>query len=200
MPGYKGIENFKDGAYDQHEFVSPWTRSAGNLDADVMILLQDWSSSDVLNGALDHEAASLGYTPSLPTNRNLIELVKRHFGLKIAETYVTNLFVFIKLGGISARIPLRDAVTSASLYAVPQIKIIKPKIAICVGALTFNALRRACGEPVVNLKRAESAAFSIGSVRVCGVPHTGGLGTASMGGLAAVDKFWSAAARELLPR
>ena len=42
-PPYKYIGDYHGGAYEC-EFVSPYTKSAGNRDAKLMVLLQDWSS------------------------------------------------------------------------------------------------------------------------------------------------------------
>ena len=41
--GYKGIGEYHDGLYEC-DFVSPYTKSAHNLDADIVIVLQDWAS------------------------------------------------------------------------------------------------------------------------------------------------------------
>ena len=43
--GYKGIGEYHDGAYEC-DFVSPYTKSAQNLDADIMLILQDWCGDD----------------------------------------------------------------------------------------------------------------------------------------------------------
>ena len=40
----------------------------------------------------------------------------------------------------------RDFVRAANEFALPQIQIVEPKIVICLGLATFNALRRACAE------------------------------------------------------
>ena len=45
--GYKGIGEYHDGAYEC-DFVSPYTKSAENLDADIMLILQDWRGDDYL--------------------------------------------------------------------------------------------------------------------------------------------------------
>lgn len=50
-PGYKCIGDFHDGRYEC-DYVSPYTRSAHNVDADVMILLQDWASDKVLSAKI----------------------------------------------------------------------------------------------------------------------------------------------------
>ena len=51
--GYHGIGEFHCGAYEC-DFVTPYTKSAQNLDADVMLVLQDWCSVDYLE-CIDHD-------------------------------------------------------------------------------------------------------------------------------------------------
>ncbi|MDP2373283.1 hypothetical protein, partial [Reyranella sp.] len=41
---YRRIEEFHDGFYDKHNWVSPWTISACNVDSPIMIVGQDWAS------------------------------------------------------------------------------------------------------------------------------------------------------------
>ena len=190
LPGYYCLSDFHDGAYDRHEYVSPWTISANNADADLMILLQDWSSSDSLNGDLDTDALNLGYTPSLATNVSLIDLVKKHFGCEIDATYVTNLFVFIKKGGMSASIPMGDMKYCAEHYAVPQVEIVAPRLALCVGLNTFNALRLARGARRVRVAEATNRPFLINSTQVCWAPHTGYWGNRNAGGPDKIDEIW----------
>lgn len=61
----------------------------------------------------------------------------KHLKLKLKDTYATNLFPFIKMGGMSANIPIKDMRKSAKDFTLPMIEIIKPKIAIALGRKTF---------------------------------------------------------------
>lgn len=105
--GYSQIGDYHGGIYEC-EHVSPYTKSAGNVDADVFILLQDWSSHYRLSGPRDDDAVGSGHTSALPTNRNLTRLLDQHFGLTLQQTYGTNLFPFIKSGSLTRRIPKSD--------------------------------------------------------------------------------------------
>ena len=96
-PGYHSIAEFHDGVYEC-EHVSPYTKSAGNVDAEVMVLLQDWSGADSLSRAIDVGARDLGYTPKEPTNKNLQRLLLSTFGLQLKDIFATNLFPFVKPG------------------------------------------------------------------------------------------------------
>lgn len=191
-PGYKCIGDYHSGAYEC-DFVSPYTKSAGNVDAEIMVMLQDWSSDDSLSGKFDEPSAKLGHTPSLPTNPNLSRLLNETFGLGLRDVYGTNLFPFVKLGGMSESILHADLVKAARQFALPQISIVNPKLVICLGLVTFNALRRACDlKPCSNMHSAIDSHFSIDAVRVWCQAHTGALGqnNRNKGGVNHVSDDW----------
>src|SRR5919106_7059859 len=100
-PGYRCIGDYHGGVYEC-DFVSPYTRSAQNVDAKLMILLQDWSCDAVLSGDFLPERVTIGHDPRRVTNRRLQDLLQRHFGLKLKNVYATNVFPFVKLGAMSA--------------------------------------------------------------------------------------------------
>ena len=190
--GYKRIGDYQRGAYEC-QYVSPFTKSAGNVDAEVFVLLQDWSSDDSLRLGLDDETVTLGHTPSLATNRNLMRLLRSAFGLTLADTYATNLFPFIKLGPMNAPIPQRDLIRAAREFALPQIQIVRPKIVICLGLVTFKAMQRACGLPTSQkMDIAIRSPFKYDSVSIWCQAHTGGLGqnTRNRGGVDRVTSDW----------
>lgn len=145
LPGYARLADYADGAFDKNcDFVSPYSKGAHNYDADVMILLQDWSSDDALRRSTG--PSELGRDPSLPTNKTLERLLESALGLSLEDTYATNLFPFIKAGSLSARIPFADLVLAATEFALPQIRIIAPRLVVCLGKNTFNAMRVAASE------------------------------------------------------
>ena len=60
----------EDYGYDFREYVSPYTKGAGNPESSVMIVLQDWASHEgLVSRGLDPEIVKLGRDPSLLTNR-----------------------------------------------------------------------------------------------------------------------------------
>lgn len=192
-PGYNTIADYHDGAYEC-DHVSPYTRSAGNLEADVFILLQDWVSHDFLAGPVDADLIRYGRKPSLPTNRNLDRLLETHLGIEIGLTYATNLFPFIKPGGMTARISSRDLVLAAEKYALPQIEIVQPRVVIALGLAVYNALARALGQtPASRLDDAVPTPISHVRSRIWCQAHTGGLGQANRnrGGVDRVHADWA---------
>ena len=197
-PGYGCISDYHGGAYEC-DFVSPYTKSAENVDASVMVVLQDWSSHEWLVGPRHSEVEKLGRMPSLPTNRNLEALLLQHFGLHLAETYATNLFPFVKRGSMTAPIRMKDLVCAAREFALPQIQIVEPALVICLGKACVNALRIASGhDPAPSLEAAVNQPFSIGVSDVWCQAHTGAIGQniRNRGGVNRVTEDWSRMASE----
>jgi uracil-DNA glycosylase len=176
-PDYKCIGDYCEGRYEC-DFVSPYTRSAGNIDAELMILLQDWSSDVVLSGPYLHARCTVGHDPCRVTNKRLKDLLQRHFGLELKDVYATNVFPFVKLGAISAPIPMRDLVRAAHEFALPQIGIVGPRLAVCLGKAAFDAVALAAGSRRSrSLADAIASPFEIGSTQVWCQAYTGQLGT-----------------------
>lgn len=189
-PGYNCIGDYHAGAYEC-DLVSPYTKSAGNVDAEIMVMLQDWASDEALRGPLHEPSMKLGHTPSRPTNRNLIRLLDRTFGITLHDTYGTNLFPFVKLGGMSVPIHQADLVAAARQFALPQIRIINPRLVISLGLVTFNALRQASNlAPSSDLNSAIESPFNIGPTTVWCQTHTGRLVNRNKGGVDRVSEDW----------
>ena len=190
--GYRGIGSYHCGKYEC-DHVSPYTKSAGNVDADIFVMLQDWSSHKDLNRGFSRDIQRHGYTPNFPTNVRLIELLKSVFGVELSNTYATNLFPFVKQGPMNARIPASDMRRAAREFAIPQVEIVSPKIVICLGLPTFRAMQAECGERRSrSIPDALANPFSLGSSEVWCQAHTGGLGraTRNRGGVDRVTADW----------
>jgi restriction system protein len=201
-PGYACVGDFHCGAYEC-DHVSPYTKSAGNEDSPIMVVLQDWSSEDRLRSTLDREAMELGHSPGLLTNRNLIALLDQHLNLNLGDVFATNLFPFVKPGGLSAAIPQADLVRAAGEFAIPQIKIVDPVIVICLGARVYDAIRKVQGLKLVNgMSERIKSPFSIGGSQVWCQSHTGALGTnnRNRSGVDRVNADWEGMAEEFRSR
>jgi uracil-DNA glycosylase len=191
--GYGCIGDYHGGAYEC-DFVSPYSKTAGNVDAEIMVMLQDWSSHEAMEKEpFDEETAKLGYTPLLRTNHTLSKLLHETFGITLHDVYGTNLFPFIKQGKMSARIRQADLIKAAREFALPQISIVGPKLVICLGLVTFNALRQSHD---LNTRRplqlAMNSPFNIGRSMVWCQAHTGVLGqnNRNRGGADRVSHDW----------
>lgn len=191
LPGHRSISDYHRGAYEC-DFVSPWTKSASASDADLMIVAQDWASDKYLAGPFRACLVEHGHDPHLPTNINLIDLLLRHFGLRFDQVYATNLFPFVKPGAMNFRIPARDLLFCATEFLLPQVDIVRPKLVICLGVRTFNAISNATGRASVpNVAAMVGSGFRIGSSLVAGVAHPGSLGMNARG-RSQVDADWKA--------
>ena len=198
-PGYMCIGDYHAGIYEC-DLVSPYTKTAGNIDADVLVMLQDWASDEFLKGPFHEPSAMLGHTPTLPTNRNLKRLLSINFGLTLQEIYGTNIFPFVKLGGMSASIRQADLIRAARQFALPEIQIVQPKLVVCLGLVTSNALRKSCdlgASPTVGSAIEEP--FDIGEARVWCQAHTGapGQNNRNKGGVDRVSADWKRMAADV---
>lgn len=195
---YHHLHSFEGGKWDC-EHVVPWTKSACNLDASLMIIGQDWASEAFLKDPKYNSPERIkarteaGQDEYLPTNRRLKSFLKTHFATPFAETYAIDVLVFIKPGAMTGNVPMKDMLYCAETYALPQIQIVQPVMALCLGSKTFNSLRRALGRSDLALREAcEPTAHTIyNGTEIYGVPHTGGLGHAAAGGMENVDGIWS---------
>jgi restriction system protein len=196
-PGYWNLSEIWDGNYEC-DYVSPFTKGAHNLDTGIFVMLQDWCSeggtSANYDGANDRSIErEIGYTPNLATNRNLTRLLQTHFELPngIPDVYGTNVFPFIKPGGMSAPIPWADLQRAAQEFALPQIEAVQPKLVIALGKACFNALQGAAGVSCSSsLAQAIAEPFPYGATRIWCQAHTG-WGARHRGGAQQVEKDWA---------
>lgn len=194
--GYKNIGDFEGGAYES-EWVSPYTKSASNVDASILVLLLDWSSEGHLMKATPSERrdmAVLGHTPGLDTNVNLRRLLMAHLGQRIEDTFATNLFPFIKPTTMSEKIPPAILEMAAIEFAIPQIQIVNPKLVVCLGKDVFNSMRSLNSlRPIANLNEARASAFDAWGTTFWCQAHTGYFGTMTREreGAGTIDRDWA---------
>lgn len=176
--GYECIGDYHNGVYEC-DFVSPYTRGACNVDAKLMVLLQDWASDDVLKGAIVPDRLNLGHDPTRRTNIQLKHLLKEYFQLELEDIYATNVFPFIKKGEMNSPIKPKDLKRAAEEFALPQMRIVAPRLAVCLGESAFNAIAEASGRPPSkNIEEAiDSSPFRVGATWVWCQSHTSQQGT-----------------------
>jgi hypothetical protein len=68
--------------------------------------------------------------------------------------YATDAFVFVKPAGMAAFIPPKDMQISTTRFTFEEIRIIRPKMVICIGGATCNAFRLALSPPYLPIKHA----------------------------------------------
>jgi restriction system protein len=194
---YNCIGDYHRGVYEC-DFVSPYTRSAGNVDAALMVFLQDWASDDVLSGLVLPARFTVGHDPRRRTNQRLCELLRQHFGLALEEVYATNVFPFVKAGSVSASIRKQDLVRAAREFALPQIKIVRPRLAVCLGKAAFSAVEIAANRRgAKSLADAIASPFELGETQVWCQAHTGQQGTnyRNRNGVDRVTRDWACMAQ-----
>jgi restriction system protein len=140
-------------------------------------MLQDWSSAEFLSKAWSESSAVLGREPSLPTNRTLDRLLREHLALDIGDTYGTNLFPFIKPGGIAGGIRMSELRRAAREFGWPQIEVVAPRLVIALGLDVYRALAQESGYPRArSLPEAIGAPLDVNGVRLWCQAHTGSRG------------------------
>lgn len=63
------------------------------------------------------------------------------FGVSLSQVYATNVFPFIKAGGISSSIPRKDVLEAANRFTLRELAIARPKTVLALGTMAANALR-----------------------------------------------------------
>lgn len=196
---YRRIEEFHDHYYDQHDWVSPWTLSACNVESDLMIIGQDWASEDFLLKDPDPKIRQSGHDPALATNRNLKRLLQEAFGRRFEDTFATNAFVFAKPGGMTSRLTAADLILSVKRFTLKEIEIVQPRMVICLGIGTFNAIRAALNLRPLKLEAIDYAgpAVTYCGAQIHGVPHVGARGLGATGGYSRSLEIWKRVAARL---
>ncbi|MHB1156330.1 MAG: uracil-DNA glycosylase family protein [Phycisphaerales bacterium] len=173
------------------DYVSPYSRCAGNVTSDILVFLQDWTSNAPKKECELCDMAKYGRTPSRITNKKLDRLLETHLKRSIEQVYATNLFPFIKRGSMSQGIYLKDLSRAAAEFALPHIKILRPKLVIVLGMASWNAISRCA----IGLGSAGTLASAIESP----YPYAGALlwcqahpaGRAKNRSLMAVENDWN---------
>lgn len=137
LSGYGQPEDY---GYDFKEWVSPYTKGAHQLGG-IAIVLQDWASHDDLVDGIDMSIQEYGRDiNNFKTNPRLEELLQRIFSIGIKDTYVTNVFPFIKPGDRSATIPIKHIKQVASRFVAKELKMAKPEVVLSLGNAAYYGL------------------------------------------------------------
>jgi uracil-DNA glycosylase family 4 len=136
------------GAHDGDR-VGPYTRWQGNLDAEVMIIGQDFADIESFERLEGWPGEDVG------TNRTLVELLA-DAGIQIAlprrgepedRLFFTNAVLCLKRGAMGSRVPAACARTCAWLFLRPTIELVRPRAVITLGRVAFEAVLHAYGLP-----------------------------------------------------
>jgi uracil-DNA glycosylase family 4 len=132
--GLRNPSKVDGGRYD-HGHIGPWSLWQGSLNAEVVVVGQDWG--DV---AYFRKWKGKDQPYGNPTNENLQHLLKT-IGIVIEKPhdvqnqiiFLTNIILCLKTGGLQARVKDEWLMNCARNYFKPMIDIINPKVIISLG-------------------------------------------------------------------
>ncbi len=136
---------------DYADFVSPIAARSHNYDADVMIVMQDWSHYDGVKDN-DRSGAKIGYNPKLKAN---IELDKRleSIGESRSSVYMTNAMVHLKhTATIDGAVSAPDMRRSIEKFTLREIDAVRPKVVLVVGSNASAQMRKLVGDEYAGAK------------------------------------------------
>jgi len=121
--------------------IGPWTQWQGNLDADLMVVGQDWGDTKYFKDNKGREKANN------PTNRMLIKLMSS-IDRRIENpedvnqpkvAFFTNAILCLKQGNMQTVV--QEAwFRNCQHFLRQQIEIVKPKIVVGLGQLAYNTI------------------------------------------------------------
>jgi hypothetical protein len=92
---------------------------------------------------------------------------------------------------MSAQIPMRYLIQAAREFTLPQIEIVQPQLVICLGLVTFNAMRVACRQALCRtIDRAIESPFLMGTATLWCQAHAGARGVKNRAGFDRVLADW----------
>ena len=152
---------------DEVNLWAYWQGGRNNLDADILLVGQDWGNYKDKNGNLLLEFiegrktnSQFPYLPTTPksiTDINLIRLFDECLGITIGPQYVSNPKLFFTNFVMCYR--KQDERISSGFkkswannckeYFIKLVNIIEPKIVICLGRSVFDSVLKAAGKPTL---------------------------------------------------
>ncbi|WP_414469262.1 uracil-DNA glycosylase family protein [Methanobacterium sp. ACI-7] len=152
--GLKNPSEIEGGVYDKEDHIGAWSKWQGNLNAEIMLIGQDWGDVDFF---IKCKGEHLDDTP---TNKNLRKLFKL-IGIDIgypnnpnlsAPVFFTNAILGLKEGRMNTPIKYSWVKNDAEEFLKPTIDIVNPKIIMTLGGKTYNAMAHIYGLRINNLK------------------------------------------------
>ena len=144
MPVGAGLVNpahYLDGVHDC-DHIGAWSRWQGNLDAEVLVVGQDWGDVGFFER---HKGAD---SVSTPTDGMLVKLLgavdvtislERNDGAN-GSIFLTNAILCLKRGGMAARVRSDWFDTCGPRYLKPLIEIVQPRIVVTLGAWAYQSV------------------------------------------------------------
>ena len=171
-----------NGQYDT-EHIGPWTQWQGSLDADLMVVGQDWGGCEYFidekgvetddndtNTNLQMLLASLGYEIGLPREPRKSD----------GRLFFTNAVLCLKPGRLTGSVRAGCFKNCGVDFLRPQIELVQPKAVVTLGLLAYQAVMRAYGRrPRTSMRDAVETIELLGPSTLIPVFHCGYYGTLS---------------------
>lgn len=144
------------GRYDADE-VGSWTRWAGDLEADLMVVGQDWGDVayfernrglDAPGNPTSHALAELlaGVGRPLPPSPTAVAPLPPG-GNRGAGVFLTNALLWLKTGGMQALVPEAWFGGDSATFLLEQVALVQPRVVVALGRRAHDALLRAYDLP-----------------------------------------------------
>lgn len=143
-----------NGAFDS-DHLSPWTKWQGNLNAELMIVGQDWGDlAYFLNNAGNE-------SPKNPTNSNLVKLAASidvtieplpKFSEFEGQVFLTNAILCLKEGGLQGAVKQEWFNNCGTKHLKPTIELVQPKVLVSLGAKVYETIQKLYGLPRVRFR------------------------------------------------
>ncbi len=136
--------------------VGPWTLLFGELDADVLVVGQDW-------GDVSYFQRNKGRDdPRTPTNRNLLQIMQKSELIgpsknpcgPTVKMFWTNAILCLKEGGLQAKVKQEWFNNCGVSFLRRQIEIVRPRAVVGLGAKAFQSCLDAFSKERISLSEA----------------------------------------------
>ena len=148
----ESLVNDNHGLDTDHPYVNRWNLWQGDLDADIMVIGQDYGLKE------ESDELDVRMFSSDPTGRNLVELLTEAFkwdSLYQNSLFFTNMANCYRKHNTSGSMHPGWLPICANKFMSRLIRIIQPKIIIVLGRVAFEALQCMEDLPVICLDPAE---------------------------------------------
>jgi uracil-DNA glycosylase family 4 len=134
----------KQGIYDTSGHIGPWSGWQGNLNAELMVIAQDWGGVEYF---IEFEGLE---KDSNPTNRRICELLASiDISIELprqsrnSTLFFTNSVLCLRPGRLTGAIKSRWFTNCSTNFLRPQVELVNPKVVVTLGHMAYCALLKA---------------------------------------------------------
>ena len=134
----------ENGIFDQAEHIGAWTRWQGNLNADLMIIGQDWGGADFY---VKYEGVG---NDENSTNKSIRELLKSiNIDIELPQVgttgplFFTNSILCLRQKGLTGSTKSGWFKNCSEKFLRPQIELVRPKVVATLGYKAYRSVMNA---------------------------------------------------------